>query len=273
MNDYIFPLIGIEKGLPIYVNAIGVFNRFDTLDSKNGYPFFTLIYITKGQATISANNENAHINPNRLLILDKNTAFTINQVTKTCEVYIVLFGGKKRETERKYPANKKVFYNRIIDSSAIEDSLKKIYYTSANARPDVGYTNSHVLYSLLMEIKNQNYKYKTDNKEPKFEKLQQIISYMNNNLKNSITLEDISEYVGVSQQYICRLFKEYLNTRPFEYLTSMRISKSKTLLLSKLMTISEIYYEVGFSDCSYFCAAFKKNTGYSPTEFQEIFCL
>ncbi len=273
MNEYIFPLIGIEKDLPVHVNAVGIFNRFDILDSKKGYPFFTLIYVSKGQATITANNEYSHINSNRLVVLDLNTPFTVNQITKTCEVYILLFGGKKRESERKYPDNKKAFYNRIIDNNIIENFFKKIYSTSLKLNPHVGFANSHILYSLLMEIKNQNYNYTTDNKEPKFEKLQQIISYMHNNLKGSITLEDISEYVGVSQQYICRLFKEYLNTRPFEYLTNMRITKSKTLLLSKMMTISEIYHEVGFSDCSYFCAAFKKNTGYSPTQFQEIFCL
>lgn len=81
---------------------------------------------------------------------------------------------------------------------------------------------------------------------------------------------ELADLIDLSPQYLCRLFKECLSLRPFEYLARKRIQQAKLLLLEDKLNINEIAAEVGYNDCSYFCAVFKKHEMLSPAEFRSL---
>ena len=58
--------------------------------------------------------------------------------------------------------------------------------------------------------------------------------------------------------------------RPFEYLARKRVSQAKVLLLEDKLNVNEIARAVGYNDCSYFCAVFKKHEMLSPAEFRSL---
>lgn len=82
---------------------------------------------------------------------------------------------------------------------------------------------------------------------------------------------DISEYAkmcGISTSYfISRFTKEY-GMPPYRYLTLIRISQAKHLLLENGISISEIARSVGYSDPFCFSRIFKRYTGMSPKEYR-----
>ena len=86
-----------------------------------------------------------------------------------------------------------------------------------------------------------------------------------------VTLEELSKIAEFSPQYICRLFKECLNTRPFEYITKIRITKAKLLMLDTDLSLSEIHNLVGYKDSSYFSAIFKRHEKMSPNDFRNMY--
>ncbi len=92
--------------------------------------------------------------------------------------------------------------------------------------------------------------------------------YIKNNYMHNIGLPEISAAAGVSKQYLCRVFRERLGTTPYGYLVLCRINKAKQLLQDRGVPIGEISAQCGFSDFSYFCAAFKKSEGMSPGSFR-----
>jgi len=55
-----------------------------------------------------------------------------------------------------------------------------------------------------------------------------------------------------------------------EYLTRVRIERARELLASQDLRSYEIAEQVGFRDAHYFSLTFKKQTGYSPTEYREM---
>ncbi len=65
-----------------------------------------------------------------------------------------------------------------------------------------------------------------------------------------------------------RSFRKNLNQSPIEYLISYRLNEAKKLLRSSELPITEICYECGFSDSSYFGKAFRKAYGLSPREYR-----
>lgn len=96
-----------------------------------------------------------------------------------------------------------------------------------------------------------------------------VLSYIGSNYARSITLEEVAAFAGYSPSYFSRIFKEDMGKTFKEYLTELRIEKSKTLLLSGNLPMTEICHMVGFNDQSYFCKTFRAQTGVSPDKFRK----
>lgn len=268
MKKFVFPIMGAEKFMPVYVRAMGKFEQFDKADFK-GYPYYVVFYVAKGQCSVSFDDEIVCADKNKIVMFNKNISFRLEQMTKKCVAYIMIFGGSRTDREVNFPIRNMCFVSKLNDSQLIYSTIELIYNSCSMHSPNSGYKNSASLYSLIMEIEKQNFNARNTNMESKYMKLDEIIRYMELHMSENVALEDISEHISLSPQYICRLFKDYLRTRPFEYLLNLRISKSKEMLVETDLNISEISRNVGFSDTSYFAAAFKKVSGYTPTEFKE----
>lgn len=99
--------------------------------------------------------------------------------------------------------------------------------------------------------------------------LQKMISFLQNHYKEKIHLAEICKVGNVGKTTCSTIFMQYTNQTPIEYLTDFRLRKSIDFLLSTDMTISEIGYETGFSNASYFAETFHKWLGCSPGEYRK----
>lgn len=99
--------------------------------------------------------------------------------------------------------------------------------------------------------------------------IEKAYSFINNNLSSTISLEDTAKFVNVSPFYLSKLFKDETDENFIDYLTKARIKKAKELLKEGSLSIKEISHETGYNDQNYFSKLFKKNTGYTPTEFKD----
>ena len=112
-------------------------------------------------------------------------------------------------------------------------------------------------------------KFSNDNITALPERLRRAIVFIEQHYSENITLEEICSQCFISKVQINRLFKEFLNTSPVNYLISYRINKARNLLQnSPFMSIKEISTAVGYIDQCYFSRIFTKIVGVSPTEFR-----
>lgn len=102
--------------------------------------------------------------------------------------------------------------------------------------------------------------------------IQKAVSYINDNYKNEIALEDISREVNISPHYFSKLFKEQVGENFIDYITSLRIQKAKELLAENRLSIKEICFDIGYADPNYFSRLFKRVVGITPTEYREAAC-
>ena len=91
--------------------------------------------------------------------------------------------------------------------------------------------------------------------------------YMEGNLGQTISREEVAERVWLSPSYFSHLFKEVMGIGYNEYLTELRVNKAKELLLQNA-TVSDIAEIVGFQNTRYFSSVFQKRTGYTPSEYR-----
>ena len=82
-----------------------------------------------------------------------------------------------------------------------------------------------------------------------------------------LSIETISEEMGVSSSYLSRKFKEVTGQTFLDFLNKYRVQQAVALLGTREYRISEISEATGFSDYKHFCSVFKKYTTKSPTKF------
>lgn len=97
--------------------------------------------------------------------------------------------------------------------------------------------------------------------------IENAISYINQNLTASLSLERLSDEFKFSPIYFHKLFKASTGRTLHQYVEEQRIQKSIELLTSTDMTLTQIAYECGFSSQSYFSYAFKKKMLLTPREY------
>ncbi|GKX27695.1 AraC family transcriptional regulator [Vallitalea longa] len=93
--------------------------------------------------------------------------------------------------------------------------------------------------------------------------------YIQENFKEDITMDSISQISCVSKSYLSRLFKKETGLTVMQYLNYYRIERSKSLIKFSKYNISEIGNMVGFNDPKYFSRMFKKIVGISPKNFEK----
>jgi len=98
--------------------------------------------------------------------------------------------------------------------------------------------------------------------------LKDILDYVNNNLENDLSLENLSKIFHLSKNYMCELFKKSTGDSLHNYILMKRIVRAKKHLLDG-KSVSEACMLSGFNDYANFIRMFKKVTGMTPGQFKK----
>ncbi|WP_163537428.1 response regulator [Gracilibacillus sp. YIM 98692] len=96
------------------------------------------------------------------------------------------------------------------------------------------------------------------------------VEYMKKNYAlEELSLQEAANYVGVSESYFSRSFKEEMNISFIKYLIKLRLAKAKEMIQDSDLKITDIAFKVGFSDYPHFSKSFKKYYGLTPNEYRK----
>ena len=98
-------------------------------------------------------------------------------------------------------------------------------------------------------------------------KKRNIKTFIENNFDKPLNVDDYAYLTGRSVSTFRRDFKAQFNTTPKKWLKEKRIEKALTLLDNQNMSVTELAYEVGYENISYFIKEFKAQIGLSPKQY------
>lgn len=153
-------------------------------------------------------------------------------------------------------------YARLPDNIAdeIERALTELNGISTDAE-----MREAMEASLALRLLYYIYLHKTESRPAPADAVSSALSYINGNICGEITLDGICEAAHVGKFYLCHRFKEQMGVTVMEYVLKTRLEMAKELLSSeRKITVSEVSEKCGFGNLSYFCKAFKRETGMSP---------
>jgi len=99
--------------------------------------------------------------------------------------------------------------------------------------------------------------------------VKRAVAYLHQNYSRPLSRWEIAEAIGVSEDYLTRVFNRELEISPWDYLNRYRILQAQALLHHTARSIAEVAHQVGFKDQAYFSRVFSKQVGQSPQAFRE----
>lgn len=90
------------------------------------------------------------------------------------------------------------------------------------------------------------------------------LEYIHKNYDQEITLNQLTTITNLEKNYLIRLFKQYMNSTPFQYITKYRFNIALSLI-KRDYSLGEVALQVGYSDIASFSHAFKRIYGISPS--------
>ncbi len=164
-------------------------------------------------------------------------------------------------------------YEHFSQASVVYTKNEKRFYNilkNWNNRQG-GYLNTCLadLYGIISDIQHEHIKKYVPSKSKNL--VLDATDFINRNISDcTLTIQSIADYLGITPEYLRKLFNDTYKISPRKYIIEKRMRKAQELILSQEFLISEISRMCGYDSESYFSSEFKKLCGYSPSDYGNI---
>lgn len=272
MDVVLFPIATKkDKELPFYINSIGQFDNQHYMLRASGSDEYHYIHTFSGKGNLIIENKKFIIKKDMGFISDPHIPHEYYSIEEPWSTKWLTFNGYGVEK-----LMKTIYQNFLIfklqSRETLEEFLNELYVLISSNNKSNFNKCSAILYSFLMELKDEIQAMNLDINPLGVENLIPVVNYMETNYSKDILLEDLAKLINISPQHLCRLFKTSYQMRPFEYLTHLRLNKAKEMLINKKdYSIKEISKIIGFHNSNYFCYKFNKIEKCTPLQFRNRF--
>ncbi len=234
---------------------------------KQGCVILQLTFIDNGTLETTIDNETFELHNFDIILYGPNQFHTQRtKHDKSCSYLTIMFDMECAHEElickRVFHASREMhaIINNLVKTSNIE-----MYYD----------TELMLCYLKELIIKIFQYDFLANTSvastpmQQKFENelLNEIILYINDNIYTTLTIEEICHHFSISRSSLQTLFKNNLAVAPKQYISDIKLNKSKLLIKESIYTISEISNKLGFASIHYFSRKFKQQFGITPTDY------
>ncbi len=268
-NEY--PYIEQVKHLPVYLTGIGGTEWQGHIIREEGYYWHQILLCSGGSGVLKYDNTSVRISDNCLFFLpaDYPHEYYPDEI-KWDTRYVAFDGYACRDILSELNMTGPMVI-KVADTGSMKKLYDKIFVALKSDKVYGNYTCSGLVYSYILEFYRLASDIAVKGGAEKSNILMPALNYIDNNFRNDFSVAVLAEISGVSQQYLCRIFKQTMNLRPNEYITRRRLIEAKKLLSESDIPVSDVAAQSGFSDTGYFCTVFRRYESITPVEYRKIY--
>ena len=251
-----------------YVHISGAEARSTAHLDKN---LFSVLMLIDGEIDYDVEGKLIHITPNDILIVGSNELHrSIIGKNIECE-YLLLMVNLDYFIKNNCTSFSEMVFSRSLGdnnvipaktvlSKKISDIFLRLDYYCSESNVELAVVNA-VIIELLYNL--NKHAVKSGKTNYNHAKINDIIAYINDNITEHLSLEDIANKFFLTKQYLCKLFKNNTGYTINNYIAYKRIVLVREAY-SYGLNLSESCYKAGFSDYSSFYRAYSKIMQESP---------
>ncbi len=267
-----------DKSRPLIVGSCGTYRlsnhpKMPTYRPK-GRLDYQIIYIASGVGHFhfdSAENETIVPAGNIVLYRPKELQKYEYYGEDKTEVYWIHFTGSDvKNILRKYGLKDKERIFHVGSSMEYERIFKRIIIELQRCQDNYEEMLTLLLTHLLIVFDRELSREHIITNEYMDREMDNAVSYFNENYNKDISIEQYAESRGMSVSWFIRNFKKFTGTAPMQFIVSLRINNAQILLEQTNYTINEIAKIVGYDDQLYFSRLFRKQKGFSPSQYRKM---
>lgn len=243
-----------------------------------------IVYVCDGSILISVNDESRVLSKGDMAVINSTDIHRYDSTNMHSEIIVTIFhpeliGHPAGWPEEGYYNPVFIESNRInrLDKNEQDNLLRIIHDITQEYTVQKPFFESY-LHGLIIEftallqrhfMTPLNGAVKRRIRLPDIGKIKKAIEYINQNYRDEISLETISEIVDLSPAYFSRLFAKYSGTNFNSYLGRIRVNAAEKLIKTTQDSIISIAYECGFNSIRTFNRTFKSIKGCSPSQLKK----
>lgn len=228
--------------------------------------FWEITYIDDGELITEVEGTEYNLKPYNLLLYGPGQQHSVR--TETSCSYLTLIFDMHIAEEKALQLINKVFVinqkereilveiNRITKSGNFDDINKMV-------------TLVQLLVCALLSPQDKNHQQVQTSMSQRYndEFLSEIVLYIQENIYEPITVDDLCKKFALSRSSIQILFKENLDVLPKQYISDLKFAKAKQMMKDSTYSISQVAKLCGFSSIHYFSRKFKEKYGVTPSSY------
>lgn len=233
---------------------------------------FEIIYVRSGFLTVSISGESYIGKTGEAFVVSPGNLHLMGSQTGTVDYYTFLFPLKYISFRTDDMLDEKLLEplnsGHLMICPRVKDTAKELceqlikIYEAKNDESESKITTQVrtkiILLQFILEMWERGFVIEND-KSGRNTVEKEMISYIQQNFMEKISLKEFSEQFHLSEKYISRYFKEHFHITLSQYITHLRLEHAKQLLQDTDTPVTEIAMQSGYQNVSYFIRSFKKH--------------
>lgn len=226
-----------------------------------------MLCFIEGEAQVLSNTETRLISATQTAIINPGNIHSIATLEKPCQYYCLI-------------VDPRLFQNVGINLDSVQLAFEASddFICASFEQIHCEYTEQPTLYKqrVLLLVKDLLIHLYRNHSSPsrilnthsvdKNQAVKRAVEYIQRNFAQPISLDCLSEALGYSKFYLCRIFKEYTSMTLTDYINFYRCLNARRLLRQEGKNVSESMVLCGYSSISHFSRQYKRYIGHRPSE-------
>ena len=264
-------------GFPIEIYHLNVTHPRYVM-SCHWHPEYEVIRIREGRFSYVMEGESGVAGPGDILFV--NGGFLHAGTPENCVYECIVFDLNMllkqmdvcHSVLREFHEHNFLLRQRIpAESEALHDTVNRLFEVLTRKACGYQLVTQGLLYQMFGHIvekkhyiENSNEKYGA---ERRTKQLKNVLELIEENYSSVITLSQLAQAAGMTPKYFCHFFQVMTGRTPIDYLNHHRVEVACLHIMARKRPVTELAYECGFNDLSYFIRVFKRYKGTTPKQY------
>ena len=237
---------------------------------RASFPYFGVEFVTQGRGRLILDGKSYDMVPGTLFAYGPGISQDIiSDPRERLVKYFLDFTGKraKRLLEQFGPRP-----GQVIQTSApgeIIAAFDDIIRNGLRTTPFTPQIGTVLMEALLLKIADTTIPFGSFG-TPAFATYQRCRRWILDHADRVRTLSEIARACHIDPAYLCRLFRRFDHSSPYQFLLRLKMNDAADRLQAPGMAIKRVAEEMGFSDPFHFSRVFKKALGLTPAQYVRL---